>query len=68
MAVAAVHRVCARRKRLAVPAAVGRVAGGFAVDDIRRDRQDRLGVDGVADRSDTSSACFMNVLTSHTAS
>ena len=50
VAVAAVHRVCARRERLAATASVRRVAGRLAVHDVRGDRQDRLRVDGVAIR------------------
>ena len=48
MAVAAVHRVCARGKRLALPAAVRRGAGGLAVDHVGGDRQDGGRRDGVA--------------------
>ena len=36
------------RERLALPPAVRRVAGALAVDDVRGDGQDRLGVEGVA--------------------
>ena len=52
MAVAAVHRVGAGPERLALAAAVRRVAGRLAVDHVRRDRQHALGVRGVRDRSD----------------
>ena len=48
MAVAAVHRIGAGPERFPLAAAVGRVAGHFAVDDVRRDRQHALGVSGVA--------------------
>ena len=44
MAVAAVHRVSARREGFALPPAVGRVAGVLAVDHVRRDRQHALRV------------------------
>src|SRR6185369_14826044 len=42
--VAAVHRIGTWGERLALAAAVGRIAGRFPVNDIRGDRQDRLGV------------------------
>ena len=46
--VAAVHRVGPRRERLPLAPAVRGVAGGLAVDDVRRDGEDRLGVHRVA--------------------
>ena len=48
MAVAAVHRVGARTERLALAAAVRRVAGMLAVDHVRRDRQHALGMRRIA--------------------
>src|SRR5215212_2903931 len=42
------HRVGARRKRLAGLAAIRRIAGVLAVDHIARDGQDRLCMDRVA--------------------
>src|SRR5262245_60276191 len=44
MVVAAMHRVRSRPERFALPAAIVSVAGGLAVDDVRRDRQQALGV------------------------
>ena len=48
MGVAPVHRIGARRERLALAPAVGRVAGVLAVDHVRGDGQHRLGVGGAA--------------------
>src|SRR5262249_27782013 len=48
MTVAAVHRVCARSERLALAAAVRRIAGVLAVDPVRRDGQYTLRVGGIA--------------------
>ena len=48
MAVAPVHRVGARAERLALAAAVRRVAGRLAVDDVGGDGQHGLRVRGVA--------------------
>ena len=44
MAVAPMHRIGARPERFALAASVRRVAGRFAVDDVRGDRQHALGV------------------------
>src|SRR6516225_3083747 len=44
MAVATMHRIGARRERLALAAPVGRVAGRLAVHDVGRDRQHALGM------------------------
>ena len=48
MAVTTVHRIGARCEGLAGLAAVRRVAGVLAVDDVARDGQDRLRVNRVA--------------------
>ena len=48
MAIAAMHRVGAWPERLALAPAVRRIAGRLAVDDIGRDRQHALRVNGVA--------------------
>ena len=55
--VPAVHRIGAGRERLALAAAIRRVAGVLAVNDVRRDGQHRLRVDARCDRSDASAAC-----------
>src|SRR4030095_2538275 len=46
--VPAMHRIGSGRERFAVPPAIGRVTGALAVDHVRRDRQNRLGMEGVS--------------------
>src|SRR4030095_5313399 len=45
--VPAMHRIGSGRERFAVPPAIGRVTGALAVDHVRSDRQNRLGMEGV---------------------
>src|SRR4051812_13652176 len=48
MRVAALHRIGPGCEGLAAPAAIRRVAGGFAIYDVGGNRQNGLGVEGVA--------------------
>src|SRR4051794_37795799 len=42
------HRICAGCKRLAQTSSIRRVTRALAINNVRRDRQDRLGMYGVA--------------------